>query len=89
MDKEKVFERIYNCLIDLDKECVLEAIDEALEKGVSATELVLGPMSKAMTEIGRLYEEGEYFIAELIEAAEIFKEAMKKLELLLRREAEK
>ncbi len=84
-----IFKKIYNCLIDLDRKCVLETIDEALKKNISATEIVLGPMSKAMTEIGRLYEEGEYFIAELIEAADIFKEAMKKLEPLLKEEAEK
>lgn len=40
-----------------------------------------------MEEIGRLYEEGEYFIAELVEAAETFKKAMKILDPILRREA--
>ncbi len=55
--------------------------------GARATDIVLGPMSRAMEEIGRLYEEGEYFIAELMEAAEIFKEAMRVLEPLIREEA--
>ncbi len=87
LDRDRLFEKLRGCMVDLDRECVLETIDKLLGMGVKATEIVLGPMSKAMEEIGRLYEEGEYFIAELIEAAEIFKEAMKKLEPLIREES--
>ncbi len=84
---DEVKEEIRECLVDLDRDCVLEKVEDALSQGCSATELVLGPMSEAMQEIGRLYEEGEYFIAELMEAAEIFKEAMKRLKPLLQEEA--
>ncbi|MDK2384571.1 MAG: corrinoid protein [Candidatus Korarchaeota archaeon] len=81
------YRRVEECLVDLDARCVEEAVEEALGRGASATELVLGPMSRAMDEIGRLYEEGEYFIAELLEAAEIFKGVMVRLEPLLAEEA--
>ena len=87
--KKEVMEKIRECLVDLDGDCVLEAVEEALELGIGATDIVLGPMSEAMNEIGRLYEEGEYFIAELIEAAEIFKDVMKRLDRLLKEEARK
>ncbi len=76
-------------MINLDADCVLEAVNEALSNGESATEVILGPMSDAMQEIGRLYEEGEYFIAELIEAAEIFKSVMDKLDPRLKEETKK
>ncbi len=90
MEREsEVMEKIKECLVDLDRDCVLEAVEKALELGVSATDIVLGPMSEAMNEIGKLYEEGEYFIAELIEAAEIFKDVMKRLDKLLKEEARK
>ena len=89
MDREKVVEKIRGCLVDLDGDCVLEGVEEALKLGISATDIVLGPMSEAMNEIGRLYEEGEYFIAELIEAAEIFKDVMRRLDKLLKEEAKK
>ena len=82
----KAYDRIRKCLVDLDKECVLVTIKEALERGSSATDIVLGPLSAGMMEIGHLYEEGEYFIAELIEAAEIFKKAMNILNPLLEKE---
>lgn len=80
-------EKIKRCLIELDKECVVESVTGALEQGVSASTIVLESMSKAMEEIGRLYEEGEYFIAELLEAASIFKKAMEILRPKLVEEA--
>lgn len=88
-EKREVMEKIKECLIDLDRDCVLESVEKALELGVNATNIVLGPMSEAMNEIGKLYEEGEYFIAELIEAADIFKDVMERLDMLLKEEAGK
>jgi len=87
--KEQLHEEIVRCLVELDRQCVEEAVNKALSRGATATEIVLGPMTRAMEEIGRLFEEGEYFVAELMEAAEIFKSVMKKLEPLLREEASK
>ena len=34
-------------------------------------------MSESMRKIGRLFEEGEYFLAAMIVATEMFKKAMK------------
>ncbi len=85
----EILETIKRCLVDLDRQCVDEAIERALREGISATQIVLGPLSEAMNEVGRLFEEGEYFIAELMEAAEIFKSAMRKLDPLLREESSK
>jgi len=84
---EDAYRRIEECLVDLDAGCVEEAVEDALKRGSKATDIILGPMSRAMDEIGRLYEEGEYFIAELLEAAEIFKSIMNRLEPMLKEEA--
>lgn len=69
-------ETIKQCLVNLDKECVKLHVKIALDSGIAASTIVLSSMSKAMEEIGKLYETGEYFIAELLEAASIFKEVM-------------
>ncbi len=84
-----VDDRIRDCLVNLDSYCVKDSVEEALRLSESATHIILGPMSEAMNEIGKLYEEGEYFIAELIEAAQIFKDVMKRLNPLLEEEARK
>ncbi len=86
---DELINKLKECLVDLDKECVLDIVKKLLERNISATEIVLGPLSEAMEEIGKLYEEGDYFIAELMEAAEIFKETMKILEPMIRSESAK
>lgn len=73
-------EKVRKCLVDLNEGCVLEGVEEALKSGLKASQIVSEALGAAMDEIGRLYESGEYFIAELVEAARIFKNAMKILE---------
>ncbi len=72
--------RIREALADLDREGFLEALQEALNSGADVDTIVFEDMSWAMDEIGRRFEMGEYFLADLLYAAEIFKEAMKILE---------
>lgn len=83
----ELLEKIRRCLVELDKKCVEEYVDIALSRGVSAREIFMNSLSKAMEEVGKLYEEGEYFIAELLEAAQIFKSVFKKLEEKLKEES--
>ncbi|MEM4757272.1 MAG: cobalamin-dependent protein [Desulfurococcaceae archaeon] len=73
---EDILNEIERCMVNLDRECVIEKIKEALSHGIKASEVVMGPLSKAMEEIGKLYENGDYFVAELLEAASIFKNVM-------------
>ncbi len=77
-------EAIKQCLVDLDRDCVIEHVEKALSSGMKAIDIVLGPLSDGMKVIGELFEKGEYFIAELLEAANIFKEVMALLEPQLR-----
>lgn len=69
-------QEIRKCLVELDRKCVIENVRKALDSGISAIDIVISAMSKAMEEVGRLYESGDYFIAELLEAASIFKDTM-------------
>ncbi len=75
-----VRKRLREALADLDRETFLEALNEALQAGIDVDIIVFEDMSAAMDEIGRRFESGEYFIADLLYAAEIFKEAMRILE---------
>lgn len=72
-------ERLKKALIDLDEDAFFEVLRELLSSGADPWSIVLGPMSEAMDEIGKLYEEGEYFIAEMLVAADIFKKALKEM----------
>ncbi|RLG73129.1 MAG: cobalamin-binding protein [Thermoprotei archaeon] len=78
--EEKLLKEIKEALINLDENKFLNLIDEALKKNIDVEKIVFQSMSEGMKEVGKLFEEGEYFLAEMIVAAEMFKKAMKKLE---------
>ncbi len=80
---EGVLERIKEALVDLDEEALLNAVEEALRAGVPAERIVFEAMSRGMEEVGKLFETGEYFLAEMIIAADIFRKAMERLQPLL------
>ncbi len=72
-------ERLKESLVDLDEDSFFEALKDLLARGEDPWDIILGPMSEAMDEIGKLYEKGEYFIAEMLVAADIFKKALKEM----------
>jgi 5-methyltetrahydrofolate--homocysteine methyltransferase len=62
---------------------VSELVKTALDEGVEAKEIVLGALSKGMDEVGERYETGEYFLPDMLTAAEAVCRAMEILEPLL------
>ncbi|RLE65754.1 MAG: cobalamin-binding protein [Thermoprotei archaeon] len=75
----EIFNEIKKNMVELDDVKVKQLIEEALKKGVSPTEIVEKSLRPAMVEIGELFEKGEYFLAELVVAGDIFKEVMDEL----------
>ena len=61
----------------------LAAAGQALEQGVKPMEVVSEGISPAMKEVGRLFEEGEYFVPELLISAKATKEVFRVLRPLL------
>jgi len=56
---------------DMDK--VKEGVQAALAAGISATDILQKGLIPAMHEVGRLFEEGEYFVPEMLIAARAMK----------------
>jgi methylmalonyl-CoA mutase cobalamin-binding domain/chain len=79
-------ESLAKAMADLAEEKVKKLIKEKLDAGVSAND-VLKECQAGMAEIGNRYEEGKYFVSELMYAGEIMKDVMKALGPLLRNEA--
>ena len=61
----------------------VSAARKALDEGVNPVDIVTEGISPAMSEVGRLFEEGEYFVPELLIAARATKEIFKILRSLL------
>ena len=64
-----VLDDIYQSVLDGDMNGATAGVNAALEEGVEAGEILNKGLIAAMTEVGRLFEEGEYFVPEMLIAA--------------------
>jgi len=67
---------IYDGVVEGDNALVQQQVREALENGTSAALILNESMIPAMAEVGRLFEEGEYFVPEMLISARAMKSAM-------------
>lgn len=82
--EKEVLGKLRDSIVNLDIDGVKNAAEEALATGVPAYRAVVDGMAKGMEVVGQKYEDGEYFLAELIMAGETMKEGMSVLEPHLR-----
>ncbi len=68
-------EELANLVAELREQEVLSLVDRNLADGVSPEE-ILGACQKGMHLVGKMHEEGHYFIAGLIMAGEIMRQVM-------------
>lgn len=66
-----------------DADAAVTAARQSLDEGVKPMDLVSEGVSPAMAEVGRLFEEGEYFVPELLIAARATKEVFQMVRPLL------
>ena len=64
-----VLEKVFEGILDGNANQVVEGVQKALDEGVGAAEILNEGMIAAMAEVGRLFEEGEYFVPEMLIAA--------------------
>jgi 5-methyltetrahydrofolate--homocysteine methyltransferase len=84
MSKE-ILNSIKESLINLDLDRTIDFVKKAIEYGVKPLDII-NSMADGMKVVGDMYERGDYFVADLIVASEIFKEVMNILEPLIMRE---
>ena len=66
-------EQIASAVIDYDEQAVPKLIAQALSEGLSAQQILEHGLLIGMAEVGRRFREGEYFIPEVLVAAEAMK----------------
>ncbi len=72
------FEKLTELIIQLEVDLIGSAVQEALKEKKSPFD-VLNALTKGMDEVGRRYEQKEYYLTELVLAGETMKEAFKVL----------
>ncbi len=68
--KKELLERLKNGVIQYDEDAVKEAAQEAIDLGMDANEAIFDGLVSGMEEVGRLFEEQEYFVPELLMCAD-------------------
>ena len=64
-----VLETIYQNVVDGNMNGATSGVNAALAEGIAPAEILNNGLIAAMTEVGRLFEEGEYFVPEMLIAA--------------------
>ncbi len=75
-------DELVQALRDLNEKKVYELVEERINRGVAAVEIVKA-CNEGMIAVGEKFSTGDYFISQLIFSAEILKQVMKRLEPLL------
>jgi 5-methyltetrahydrofolate--homocysteine methyltransferase len=76
----EILKRIYQGIIDGQQEEVAAGVDAALQAGVPARSILEEGMLAAMAEVGRLFEEGECYVPEMLISARAMKTGLAKLQ---------
>ncbi len=75
-DESEILGKLRDAIVALDIPGLQEACEETITAGVPAYRAVIEGMAKGMEIVGQKYEEGEYYLAELIMAGETMREGM-------------
>jgi len=67
---------IFDGVVEGDNVAIQQRVQEALSDGTSAASILNESLIPGMSEVGRLFEEGEYFVPEMLISARAMKTAM-------------
>lgn len=73
-------------ILDGNQKLVVAKVQQAIDEKIGAEEILNSAMIEAMTEAGQLFEEGEFFVPELLVAARAMQGGMELLKPLLTQE---
>jgi corrinoid protein of di/trimethylamine methyltransferase len=66
MDKEVLYEKLKQSVVDMDEEGAVENAGQVIEEGYDAYDAIENGLSKGMEVVSKLYDEEEYFIPEML-----------------------
>ncbi|MFV1859509.1 MAG: B12-binding domain-containing protein [Anaerolineales bacterium] len=81
--KEEILDGLYDHTIDGEAEPVVVLTNEGLELGMEPKAILFDALIPALEEVGRLFEEGTYFVPEMMVAAKAMQGAMHILQPLI------
>ncbi len=79
-------ERLANYIIEGSKDGLVADLDRKLAEGVPPLDVINGPLMAGMNEVGRLFNNNELIVAEVLQSAEAMKASVNHLEQFMERE---
>ena len=73
-------QKIKEAIVELDLDSIQDLVKAGLEEGLDPWEIIKDGMGEGMEEVGKRFDEGEYYLADLILSGEVMKEGMVVLE---------
>jgi 5-methyltetrahydrofolate--homocysteine methyltransferase len=73
-------ERLANYILEGSKDGLIDDLNKKLAEGVAPLDIVNGPLMAGMGEVGRLFNNNELIVAEVLQSAEAMKAAVNHLE---------
>jgi len=73
-------QRLANYIIEGTKDGLIADLDRKLAEGAAPLEIINGPLMEGMSEVGRLFNNNELIVAEVLQSAEAMKAAVNHLE---------
>jgi 5-methyltetrahydrofolate--homocysteine methyltransferase len=70
------YQKIFDGILNGDRNAVKDGVNEALAAGDDPQSILFDGMVAAMGEVGRLFEEGEYFVPEMLIAARAMQDGL-------------
>jgi 5-methyltetrahydrofolate--homocysteine methyltransferase len=80
---EKYLEQISQAVVEGDRDSAVEYVQVALDANLDASAILQEGLILAMNEVGRLFEEGEYFVPEMLISARAMKSGLELIKPLL------
>jgi 5-methyltetrahydrofolate--homocysteine methyltransferase len=73
-------QRLANYIIEGTKDGLIDDLNRKLEEGAAPLDIINGPLMTGMNEVGRLFNNNELIVAEVLQSAEAMKAAVSHLE---------
>jgi 5-methyltetrahydrofolate--homocysteine methyltransferase len=76
----EIIKQVFQGIVDGDQEVVSESVDAALQAGLPARTILEEGMLAGMAQVGKLFEEGECYVPEMLMSARAMKAGLTKLQ---------
>ena len=77
--RDAALEKLRRSLLELDKQAMLDAVRAIVADGAPAAQAGVDALTDAFAEVGRRFQDGEWYLGELVYSGEIAKAAMELL----------